>query len=390
MTTLISFLGKGKDDINTGYRNGKYDFGNGSIHCVPYFGLALHEHLKPDRLILVGTAGSMWDVFFLNQQDSNDNSLDNALINAVYNQCVTEDMLTPQQQRLTEKLATPVECLLIPFACTVEEQVAVLTRLASTVAEKETICLDVTHGFRHLPMLAMVAARYLTHVADANISGIYYGAMEMTKPDGLTPVLRLDGMLQMLDWVDALATYKKDGDYGAFEKLLIKDGLPDDKGNELGRAAYFERTNNLLEARKRLTGIFSAVESHTGSLAKLFQETLKDRINWFRRQTRHEWELSLADAYLSRGDYLRATIFLYEAFVSSAAYDRKLATDDYKQREEAWQEAKASKPLAKKLEYLRNALSHGIKSDDREIAAIVADEQRLVKKLEEFRKKLFP
>ena len=36
----------------------------------------------------------------------------------------------------------------------------------------------------------------------------------------LTPVLRLTGMLRMLDWVDALSAYEKGGDYGGFAPLL--------------------------------------------------------------------------------------------------------------------------------------------------------------------------
>jgi CRISPR-associated Csx2 family protein len=64
MSTLISFLGKGRADLKTGYRIASYRFDAGFARSVPFFGLALTDYLKPDRLVLVGTAGSMWDVFF--------------------------------------------------------------------------------------------------------------------------------------------------------------------------------------------------------------------------------------------------------------------------------------------------------------------------------------
>ena len=60
MTTLISVLGKKKN----GYSMASYRFDNGVVRQVPFFGLALADHLKPQRLILLGTRGSMWDVFF--------------------------------------------------------------------------------------------------------------------------------------------------------------------------------------------------------------------------------------------------------------------------------------------------------------------------------------
>ena len=64
MHTLISFLGKGRDNLQTGYRQASYRFDAGFLRKVPFFGLALTEYLKPDRLVLVGTAASMWDVLF--------------------------------------------------------------------------------------------------------------------------------------------------------------------------------------------------------------------------------------------------------------------------------------------------------------------------------------
>lgn len=382
MTTLISFLGKGVADKNTGYRTATYRFAPDFARTVPYFGLALTEYLKPERLVLVGTAGSMWDVFFEQQTE-----LDEELIDAVSKQAVTDELLARHRKPLADKIGCSVDCLLIPYARDTAEQVDILGALAAAVRPGEKIALDVTHGFRHLPMLALVAARYLGHVARVQIEDIYYGALEMSPPGGETPVLKLGGMLELLNWVEALATYDKDGDYGVFAPLLQQDGMPQAK--LLTEAAYFERSSNPVQARQRLTSVDRALADHTGPMAALFKGELQKRIAWYRGQTRHEWELALADAYLDRRDYVRAAIFLYEAFVSRAAFDRKLDHNDYSQREQAWQEAKQGNKQARKLEYLRNALTHGIKPDDNEIAALVGNEERLSKRLGEFRRGLF-
>jgi len=382
MATLISFLGKGRIDPRTGYRTARYRFDDDFIREVPYFGLALAEYLKPTRLILVGTAGSMWDVFFDQQGE-----LDEALIDAVAGERVDEPLLTAHKDRLGARLGIPVECRIIPYARDTSEQVEILVHLAQAVRSGEKIALDVTHGFRHLPMLALVAARYLSHVAKVEIEDIYYGALEMTPPRGETPVLRLGGMLTLLDWVEALATYDKDGDYGVFAPLLEQDGLPNAK--LLKEAAFFERTSNPVKAREKLTGASQSLDAHTGPMAALFKNELKKRIAWHRGKGRHEWELSLADAYLVRRDYVRATIFLYEAFVSRAAAERGLSQNEYSQRDQAWQLAKADNQTARKLEYLRNALTHGVKPDDERIATIVRDEKQMKEALLNFRRKLF-
>jgi len=386
MTTLISFLGKGQADKKTGYRTARYQFDD-TVREVPYFGLALAEHIQPERLILIGTAGSMWDVFFEQQGAPDEQILD--LIDAVNEQRVDEALLEQHEKRLTEKLGRPVKCLLIPYARDEGEQVAVLGQLAGSVEQNEHIVLDVTHAFRHLPMLALVAARYLAHVSGVSIKGIYYGALEMTPPDGATPVLRLDGMLRLLDWVEALATYDKDGDYGVFASLLTDDGLPRDKAEQLRSASFFERSSNPVKAREAIGGVFPGIEAHQGALAALFMDSLKKRIAWFRGASRHEWELALADAYLARRDYVRTAIFLYEAFVTRAACLQELDHNDYPQREEAWKAAKQDNKPARKLEYLRNALTHGIKPGDDEVARWIQDEDTLKNRLKEFRSTLF-
>lgn len=386
MTTLISFLGKGQVK-DTGYRIANYRFEDGTVRSVPFLGLALAEYLKPERLILIGTAGSMWDVFFEQQGAPDDEVI--ALIDAVHASRVEPAMLKAQEAKLSQKLGLPVICHLIPYAKDTAEQTEILLTLAGLVQEGEKIVLDVTHGFRHLPMLALVAARYLTHVVGVEISGLYYGALEMTSEHGETPVLQLDGMLQMLNWVESLATYNKDGDYGVFAPLLKQDRLPEDKAKQLTHAAYFERSSNPVKAREALSSVFSAIKTHDGPMGMLFRDALTKRINWFRGSDRAEWELALADAYLERRDYVRAVIYLYESFVTRAVLERKLNPNDFSQRAEVWKDVKKGNKRVKKLEYLRNSLAHGVKSDDDEIMGLVNNENRLTAKLREFRRDLF-
>lgn len=171
MTTLISLLGKAAK----GYRTANYVFDDHTVRTEPFFGMALLEHAKPDRIILAGTTGSMWDVFFEHQQTDDEATL--ALIDAVANQTVSAEMLAVHEQRLTQKLGISVQCLLISYARNEAEQTAILTDLAAKLQPGEQVILDVTHAFRHLPMLALVAARYLARVRGVQVQEVYYGAL---------------------------------------------------------------------------------------------------------------------------------------------------------------------------------------------------------------------
>ncbi|MBN8454030.1 TIGR02221 family CRISPR-associated protein [Accumulibacter sp.] len=387
MTTLISFLGKGRLDPQTGYRTATYRFDEEFARAAPFFGLALAEYLRPQRLVIVGTAGSMWDVFF--ERDGIDDEAVLQLMAATEAGEVDERLLELPRRQLGQRLGIPVDCLLIPYARDASEQASILHALATIVRPGERLCLDVTHGFRHLPMLALVAARYLQRVAGVKVEELYYGALEMPTAEGETPVLRLGGLLAMLDWVEALATYDKDGDYGVFAPLLVADGMEQRRAEQLARAAYFERTSNPVRARETLTSVFASVEAHRGALAALFGDTLKERIGWFRGGLREDWELSLGDAYRDRRDYLRAATFTYEAFVTRACNERSFNPNDFDCRREAYQEARATIPAVIRLEHLRNALAHGVRPRAEQTAKTLDDEKRLRSTLEALRNELF-
>lgn len=383
MTTLISLLGKAAK----GYRTANYVFDDHTVRTEPFFGMALLEHAKPERLILVGTSGSMWDVFFDHQRTDDEATL--ALMDAVEKSAITTHMLAIHEQRLSEKLGIPVQCLLIPYARDQAEQASILTDLADHLAPGENIILDVTHGFRHLPMLALVAARYLARVRGVQVQEVYYGALEMTDPaTGRTPVLRLSAMLHMLDWVDALAVYEHSGNYGIFAPLLQQDGMPAERANLLAQAAYFERCGNPVQAKQALSGAHSHVREHQGPLGSLFKEQLSEHIDWFRHGSRADWELALADRYLQRKDYLRAITYLCEAYISRATEKFGGNVNQFEDRDRAFKDAEKNQDVWL-LKHLRNAMTHGVRTDNVAAKPLLDDPAKLDEKLRALRKSLF-
>ena len=379
MTTLISLLGKGRNDPETGYKTARYRFDDGSVREEPFFGLALARQIRPQRLVLAGTAGSMWDALLQHQAATDDTVLQ--LMEAVEQESVTQALLTSCEPHLSQQLGLPVTCLLIPYARDEDEQVSILQALADTLQEREQVMIDVTHGFRHLPMLALVAARYLAHVRQVQVQELYYGALDMTPPGGETPVLRLGSMLRMLDWVESLATYEKDGDYGVFAALLEADGMPGKQAAVLKQASFFERTGNPVQAREKLGSVIDSVKSHGGALGRLFRETLARRISWFRKGTRSDWERALGQAYLERGDYLRAATYLYESRLTHATLLHGWDINRFEDRKRAYELERDED--SKELEYLRNSLCHGIRPTGKYTAQHLQGETLLRQRLEQ-------
>lgn len=389
MTTLISFLGKTQS--GNGYRSATYRFDADFVREVPFFGMALAEYVQPKRLILIGTPGSMWDVFFDREGGADDSSLLD-LIDAAAQNKVTEARLAGHSQRLADKLGYPVECVLIDFAKDEAAQAGILSRLAGALSRGETVALDVTHAFRHLPMLALVAARFLSKVRGVTVENIYYGALTMEDPvTGETPVLRLKGLLKMLDWVDALSVYDASGDYSIFGRLLKEAGLDQASTAQLELAAFFERTTNPVCARQAITSFRDKIGSINDSAARLFVPELAERIGWARREDRHEWELQLHGTYLGRGDYLRAVIFLQESLISRKCSDDGRDPNRHEFRELAMESLK-DLPAFKSLSDVRNKLAHGsLTGNDKrtkQAIEVTSDRERLRRALHQWRKEL--
>ncbi len=382
MTTLISLLGKGKNDPVTGYKTARYRFDSNTLsEQEPFFGLALARHIRPQRLVVAGTAGSMWDVLLQHQAAGDDTVLQ--LMEAVEQESITQELLTACEPHLSARLGLPVTCLLIPYARDEDEQVAILQALADALSEREQVVIDVTHGFRHLPMLALVAARYLARVRQVQVQELYYGALEMTI-HGETPVLQLGSMLQMLDWVESLATYEKDGDYGVFAPLLQRDGMDAKQAALLKQAAFYERTGNPVQAQQKLGSMIESVKNHGGALGRLFRDTLTRRISWFRKGNRSDWERALGNAYLERGDYLRAATYLHESNLTRAALVRGRDINNFDDRKLAHEQERDENST--QLGYLRNSLCHGVRPRGDSTAIHLQSEDRLKSRLEQLSK----
>jgi CRISPR-associated Csx2 family protein len=109
MRTLVSFLGKGRLDPSTGYQTATYRFEGGSERTSPYFGLALTEHLRPERLVILGTSGSMWDVFIEHQAQADEQEEARLrLLDAAQENRVDDALLKEFTPVLENRLGIPV------------------------------------------------------------------------------------------------------------------------------------------------------------------------------------------------------------------------------------------------------------------------------------------
>ena len=377
--TLVTILGgrrpggssqKSKQSTGGRYEETVYRFPDGKEDKTAFLGLALSRHLKPDDTVILGTCSSQWGVLVEHLVEG-DNGVDARLrlFEAEDNGSVTQPLLDGVAPLMKREVDCAFHPQLIPLGQDAGEQYKILDAIAKAVPKKGTVSFDLTHGFRHLGMVGFLSAFMLERVRNLTVRDLWYGAFEM-KRDGITPVLKLDGLRRVRRWMDALDRFDATGDYGVFAQLLIDDGVPPDKANCLKDAAFYERTFNVRDAARKISTFLPVLDDPLVGPSGLFQCRLAERLRWAAASGLAEQQRELAHQYLNRGDFVRAAMFGREACVTCVCGERRVSTVDFSTErkvavEEFEKELKQGKHSEKRavaywtLTNIRNALAHG-------------------------------
>ncbi|NDY71654.1 TIGR02221 family CRISPR-associated protein [Desulfobacter hydrogenophilus] len=127
------------------------------------------------------------------------------------------------------------------------------------INEGDEIHLDITHGFRSLPMLGLVLVNYLKVTKEISVGGIYYGAFEKLGPgyeienipieERNAPILNLTSFHILQDWVMGADNFINYGITGKIEQAIseeIKPVLKETRGQD-PKAAALKKFNNQLK-----------------------------------------------------------------------------------------------------------------------------------------------
>jgi CRISPR-associated Csx2 family protein len=384
--TLVTFLGRTARDQGGAYRTATYEFPNQTRDTTSFFGLALSRHLKPDRIVVLGTRGSMWGALVEHVAVEGDEAqarLD--LIDAEAAETVDQPLLDRVTGVLRLGAGCEVAARVIPFGRNEDEQHTILETIAAVVGEGE-VSFDLTHGFRHLGMVGMLSAVMLERIGRLTTRSLWYGALDMTDcATGITPVLPLDALNAIQRWIAALDRFDASGDYVVFAPLLVADGVPRDKARCLEEAAFYERTFNLSDAARKLRTFREAMKRPLRGASGLFQDRLEERLKWIDEKDPAARQRALAQQYLERADFVRAAAFAWEALVTGECkghdFDNRVEREAaQKTLDEKFKAPRCDAALAdafRTIRGIRNALAHGTPPEDDRLRALLRSPETL-------------
>ena len=110
----------------------------------------------------------------------------------------------------------------IPIGKSETEFWEIFKKLTESLSQSnDEIVFDITHGFRSLPILGLLAAAYLRVASSIKLKAVLYGAFEAKdETTNRTPVFDLTPFLQMQNWAIATDKFIKDGNAKEIANLL--------------------------------------------------------------------------------------------------------------------------------------------------------------------------
>ncbi len=386
---LITLLGRSEKGV-VDYRTTRYRFPDGSIsEPVAFLGWELLKRTHPDKIIVLGTAGSMWDNLIL-PAGSSDQDRYGTLIDSVAAKHVTDDQIQFFAPKLSEVMEVQVDLQIISESRTEEEQLALLARVDPLIEDGDVLTLDITHGFRHLPVLLLLAIVYLRAVRSITVGGVYSSFYDSDVQQGF--VFDMSGLLKLLDWYSALNAFGKDGDPGVFKSLLKEDGLGEDALRSLTEASYQSRIHRHVQAWTAERTVANQLsKAKLRGVSNLFAPYLKSRLGSKVERDPAIRLARMAWKHLDLGSYDRAAFFglsAAQAHLANAGED----LDDLEK--EIWNGKRGTPEFLEafdRLNGIRNSIAHTDSTATKKLRmrAISGKEEELREELKGIFKKLF-
>ena len=172
---LLSFLG------TTDYQEVTYTHA-GAEYRTRFFPVAAARFFQPDSLHLVVTRAA-YDKHFVAIKEEVGDAIDVVPVN-------------------------------IPEGRSEDEIWDIFDALTGHLHDGDEVVLDITYGFRSLPMLAIIAAAYLRVAKQVTFRHLIYGAFEVQDAVGRRPVFDLSPFLTLMEWTSATDLFLKTGNAG--------------------------------------------------------------------------------------------------------------------------------------------------------------------------------
>ncbi len=265
---LISFLGTAQPKERE-YRMATYRFPDGANYIDKFVAKSLYQYYGIDRLILVGTTKSMWEEVYREFAEQK-GIFDAKIYDELGEFCIEASAETspqiPFQNEIEVALGNDSKAIVIKYGLNDEElqfNAAKILGIEQYLNKGDDLYVDITHSFRSLPLYLMNTLIYLQNVSQKQIEirHISYGMLDVTSELGYTPVVELNNLLVLNQWITGAYAFTQFGNAYQIADLLEKENEKD-VANRL-RDFSDEMNLNHLDGLQTQLNKLSAIKNRT-------------------------------------------------------------------------------------------------------------------------------
>jgi len=332
---LIAPIGAGRK--NREYERATYRFpDNGKTYRTPFISAALCEHLKVDKIFMLGTNRSMWEEVYryFGEIEKNQEREDGyyQLAEGIENGLENDDLAAVSEiidqylQKINPAASGGSHCRIIEYGLNEQElfhNFSVMMDLQKEIHEGDEIYLDITHSFRSIPLFMYVMMDFIQNLrTDEHIqlAGIYYGMFEANS-DGLVPVVDLKPLFEINRWTIGVYDFINYGNVGTIAGLLKDERLKD----TLMNISFVTNSNNVLELREYTDRLRDLLNNewieHGNRIFPFIRPQLKKFTDFFKGASNDaEFQFLLAKWFFQHHRYSNGYLCLEDAMISKLAY----------------------------------------------------------------------
>ena len=337
---LITALGSGtynKEKNEKEYKPATYYVEEGHpLEETELIASAIHEQWKMDKIIFIGTTGSMWSnvyKFYCNNKGIKKNE---DYYNKLKNTELKANKDTPIEKLEIEKFNSTfdgkIKGIVIKYGVDNKENLEnfhSIIEIEKEIEDGDEIFIDITHSFRSMSFWLFLIMTYLKDVSNKNIEikNITYGMFEAQNEKKETPIVSLNLFIDILKWFKGASELKNYGNSYSILEELEKNLEDKDIKNELenfSNAMNINYIDSLKESLKNFDTIKNKLDNLEGPGKYIVPQIFENFINEFKFQNdeklsneekKYLLRAKLAKWHCEQKRYAMAAININEAIV---------------------------------------------------------------------------
>ena len=337
---LISSLGTGniKKDSDQDYQKTIYKIDN-KEYPETLTAKVLMQHFNIDKTIFIGTNKSMWDNLYYSFDGDNEEYLD-FLTKKKETGATLEDLVILEKHLDSFLGMEGSRGLLIDYQKNNQDEIwdnfEKLLEIKELIQEGDEIYLDITHGFRYMPILNIFLLEFISifKMPTINIKGVYYGMFS----DNISEIIDFKIFFDLLEWTKAINMFKYNSNAQQLIELLSKNTTHNDATkifSQFNSNLQLANMSSLWQFMKGASKKIKVLGDSNNKIIKLLSGDLIAMTERFDKEKQSDFQYELAIWLHENNNHALSYIALYEAIITKSCELKKYDVNSRDSREDA-------------------------------------------------------